>query len=69
MNTNFFGPNTRAEVHTDSSGKVTTIDVIHPNGHRNITIPGDWAADLSGSQSDIGREISESLNGASVVFV
>lgn len=69
MNSNFFGPHTRAEVHTNASGEVTTIDVFHPKGRPTIRIPGDWAADLSGSNAEIAKEISESLNGASVSFV
>lgn len=69
MNSNMFGPHIHAKVHTDSSGKVTTIDVIHPKGKPTITIPGDWAADLSGTNAEIARDISESLNGASVSFV
>ncbi|MGR9293632.1 hypothetical protein ACU8OS_35290 (plasmid) [Rhizobium leguminosarum] len=61
-----FGPQTEAKV-TIANGTAQSIEIRHPNRKSSITIPGDWASELVGSDGEILADVSRSLNGAKVV--
>lgn len=70
MHETFFGPHITVEIKIDPvSGAVVSIRAIHPSGKRDIVIPPDWAADLTGTKSEIEADVKASFNGAQVRFV